>query len=441
MIMRLAAQSLRNRLLTSILTTFSIALSVALLLAVEQVRTGVRESFSSTICGTDLIVGTRVGRLQLVLFTVFGIGATPDNIDYETFERYQKHPAVDWAVPFSLGDSHRGFRVIATDAGYFEHMRFHQDRSIDFVAGQAPKGLYDAVIGYKVAKDLGYRVGTEIVVSHGISARPGISDHDEHPFTVTGVLDRTATPIDHAVYITLAGMEAIHGAQHADDPADGNTRGPDDAGEAEPRITSITAFFLGLRSPIDTMRLRREINTDEREPLLAIIPGVALSALWKGIDMTDSGLKAISAMVVLVGLIGMLVSLLGNPSRETARNGDSQSGWRTAEPGRASLALGGGGAHLFRAAGGSVYQLRSIGVCSAAPGKCVWPGSPDQTTFHPRVGLPGRGLVGRCSDGLGACAECIQARTLRWPEHSGLNTGEAARSEPRSGPFTYAFVG
>jgi len=311
MIMRLAAQSLRNRLLTSILTTFSIALSVALLLAVEQVRTGVRESFSSTICGTDLIVGTRVGRLQLVLFTVFGIGATPDNIDYETFERYQKHPAVDWAVPFSLGDSHRGFRVIATDAGYFEHMRFHQDRSIDFVAGQAPKGLYDAVIGYKVAKDLGYRVGTEIVVSHGISARPGISDHDEHPFTVTGVLDRTATPIDHAVYITLAGMEAIHGAQHADDPADGNTRGPDDAGEAEPRITSITAFFLGLRSPIDTMRLRREINTDEREPLLAIIPGVALSALWKGIDMTDSGLKAISAMVVLVGLIGMLVSLLG----------------------------------------------------------------------------------------------------------------------------------
>jgi putative ABC transport system permease protein len=206
------------------------------------------------------------------------------------------HPAVDWAVPFSLGDSHRGFRVVATDAGYFEHVRYHQNRSIDFVSGRPPEGLYEAVIGQKVARELGYQVGTQIVVTHGMSGQPGIMDHDEHPFTITGVLDRTATPIDHAVYITLAGMEAIHGLD-----AEGGT----------PPIESITAFFLGLNSPIDTMRLQREINSDRREPLLAIIPGVALSALWQGIDMTDSGLKAISGMVILVGLIGMLVSLLG----------------------------------------------------------------------------------------------------------------------------------
>lgn len=300
MILRLAVSSLRNRLLASVLTVFSIALSVALLLAVEQVRTGLREGFSNTISGTDLIVGTRVGRLQLVLFTVFGIGSTPENIDYETFKRYQNHPAVAWAVPFSLGDSHRGFRVVATDATYFEHVRYHQNRSIHFVSGRPPQGLYEAVIGHKIAKELGYQNGTKIVISHGMSAQPGILDHDEHPFTITGVLDRTATPIDHTVYITLAGMEAIHGGDVSNQ----------EAGGGEPPIASITAFFLGLNSPIDTMRLQREINSDRREPLLAIIPGVALSALWKGIDMTDSGLKAISGMVILVGLIGMLVSLL-----------------------------------------------------------------------------------------------------------------------------------
>ncbi len=311
MILRLAASSLRNRLLASVLTVFSIALSVALLLAVEQVRTGLRESFTNTVSGVDLIVGTRVGRLQLVLFTVFGIGSTPENVDYETFKRYQNHPAVDWAVPFSLGDSHRGYRVVATDATYFEQVRHHQNRSIHFVSGRPPKGLYEAVIGHKAARELGYQTGTKIVISHGLSAQPGILDHDEHPFTITGVLDRTATPIDHTVYITLTGMEAIHGGWSANASADVNNPPVEEVGGGEPPIASITAFFLGLNSPIDTMRLQREINSDKREPLLAIIPGVALSALWKGIDMTDSGLKAISGMVILVGLIGMLVSLLG----------------------------------------------------------------------------------------------------------------------------------
>ena len=296
MIIRLAASSLRNRLLASVLTVFAIALSVALLLAVEQVRTGVRESFSNTISGTDLIVGTRVGRIQLVLFTVFGIGSAPENVDYETFERYQNHPAVAWAVPFSLGDSHRGFRVVATEAAYFEHVKHHQNRSIQFIEGRTATGFYDAVVGHKVAEELGYQVGTQIVVSHGLSAKPGIMDHDQHPFTIVGVLDRTATPIDHTVYITLAGMEAIHGVEPMTEDI---------------QIESVTAFFVGLNSRLDTMRVQREINSDRSEPLLAIIPGVALSALWRGINMTDSGLKAISAMVILVGLTGMLVSLLG----------------------------------------------------------------------------------------------------------------------------------
>nr|WP_279382666.1 ABC transporter permease [Acanthopleuribacter pedis] len=281
------------------LTALSIALSVALLLAVEQVRTGLRDSFSNTINGTDLIVGTRVGDLQLVLFTVFGIGTTPDNIDYATFARYRDHRAVAWAVPFSLGDSHRGFRVVATDQSYFEHIRHHQNQPLRFASGQAPAGTFEAVVGHKVAETLGYHVGKRIILSHGLSAPVGLSDHGDHPFTVTGILERTATPIDQTVLITLTGMEAIHGGE----PPRAEEQGASPA-------SSLTAFFLGLHSRIDTMRLQREINTDRGEPLQAIIPGVALSALWRGINQTDAALKAIAAMVVLVGLTGMLVSLL-----------------------------------------------------------------------------------------------------------------------------------
>lgn len=319
MMIRLAVSSLRNRLLASVLTVFSIALSVALLLSVEQVRTGLRESFSNTISGTDLIVGTRVGKLQLVLFTVFGIGSAPENIDFETFERYRNHPAVSWAVPFSLGDSHRGFRVVATDESYFQHVKYHQSRSLRFAFGQSSMGLYDAIIGSKVAADLGYHLGTKVIVSHGMSGQSGIMDHNNHPFTITGVLARTGTPMDHTVYISLEGMEIIHSGltnpnstiqSGSEQLATEVSSMPGEGSGARP-VASITAFFLGLNSRLDIMRLQREINADRHEPLLAIIPGVALSALWRGIDMTDSGLKAISVMVILVGLTCMLVSLLG----------------------------------------------------------------------------------------------------------------------------------
>ncbi len=318
MIIRLSLSSLNSRRLATALTVLSLALSVALLLGVEQVRTGVRESFSNTISGTDLIVGTRVGQLQLILFTVFGIGSTPANISYDTLEKYREHPAVEWAVPFSLGDSHRGFRVVGTTEEYFEKYRYRRDRGIRLAEGTVPKRILDATVGHQVARELDYQVGQKIIITHGISGAPGISDHDDSPFTIVGILDRTATPIDRTVYITLEGMEAIH----EDGPPTLSTGPPPTAtavqepanpsveDRAGPPAESITAFFVGVKSRIDTLRLQREINTDESEPLQAIIPGVALAELWRGIDMADTALKAVVALVVLVGLLGMLISLL-----------------------------------------------------------------------------------------------------------------------------------
>ena len=108
LIARLALRSLRSRLLTTSLTVASIALSVTLLVGIEHVRAGVRESFAGTIRGVDLIVGARGGSLQVLLSAVFGIGSPAGSVKFATFERWQRHPAVKWAVPYSLGDSHRG---------------------------------------------------------------------------------------------------------------------------------------------------------------------------------------------------------------------------------------------------------------------------------------------------------------------------------------------
>ena len=94
-LLSLAAQSLRNRKLTTGLTIVSIALSVGLLLGVERVRTGARDSFTNTISQTDLIVGARGGAIQLLLYAVFHMGSATNNISYASYEKNPPAPSCE----------------------------------------------------------------------------------------------------------------------------------------------------------------------------------------------------------------------------------------------------------------------------------------------------------------------------------------------------------
>lgn len=209
LILRLAARSLRSRVLTTWLTVTSIALSVTLLVGIEHLRAGVRESFAGTISGTDLIVGARGGTLQVLLSTVFGIGNPAGSVSMKTFERWKAHPAVKWAVPYSLGDSHRGFRVVGTTEEFYQRYRFRKTGQIVFTSGRAATADDEVVIGFDVAEKLKYQLNSPVVVTHGL-VDIGTSNHETHPFHVVGILGRTFTPIDRSVYLTLEGLEAMH---------------------------------------------------------------------------------------------------------------------------------------------------------------------------------------------------------------------------------------
>src|SRR5262245_43687509 len=121
MIVSLAWKSLRNRRATAALTVASIALAVALLLAVERIREQTREGFASTVSGIDLIVGARTSPVHLLLFSVFRIGDATNNVRFDTYRTIAGWPEVAWTIPLSLGDSHRGYRVVGTTGDYFEH--------------------------------------------------------------------------------------------------------------------------------------------------------------------------------------------------------------------------------------------------------------------------------------------------------------------------------
>jgi putative ABC transport system permease protein len=310
LLLSLAYQSLKNRILATTLTVISIALSVALLIGVENVRVGARESFSNTISQTDLIVGARGGSLQLLLYTVFRMGSATNNISYETYQKLAKHPAVAWTIPYSLGDNHRGFRVVGTTEEFYKRYKFRRDRSIQFKEGRAPVDVFEVALGSDVAANLGYRLNEKVTITHGIGAARGILDHKDKPFTVVGILDRTATPVDRSLYIPLEGMTAVHiDWQEGAPPLPGTEVPASQIKKDDLKIEQITAFLLRCKTRIATLALQREINTYRDEPLQAIIPGVALSELWATIGYAEDALRVVTFFVLAVGLLGMLVSL------------------------------------------------------------------------------------------------------------------------------------
>jgi putative ABC transport system permease protein len=292
------------------LTISAIAISVALLLGVEKMRSAARDGFANTVSGVDLIVGARSGQLNLLLYSVFRVGDATANVSWESYQKIARHPDVAWTIPISLGDSHRGFRVMGTNGDYFKHYRFAGEREIRFASGKPFADLYDAVVGAEVAKQLGYKVGSKIIVAHGLG-NVSFAEHDDKPFTVVGVLERTGTPIDRTVHVSLEAITAIHvDWQSGMQALPGGQVGADEARAMDLTPQSITAFMVGMESKVMTFTMQRAINEYRQEPLLAIIPGVALSQLWNLVGIADTALMIVAAFVVLAGLLGMLTAIL-----------------------------------------------------------------------------------------------------------------------------------
>jgi putative ABC transport system permease protein len=308
-IVRLALQSLANRWLTALLTIFSIALSVMLLLGVEKVRTGARQSFADTISGTDLIVGARSGSLNLLLYSVFRIGNATNNITWKTYQDIAARPDIAWIIPISLGDSHHGFRVMGTTPDYFKLYHYRHGQPLEFSSGAPFSDLFDAVIGADVAAELGYKTGDKIIVAHGLGSVSFV-EHDDKPFRVSGVLAKTGTPVDRTVHVSLAAIEAIHVDWQSGARIPGQSVSAEEVRKMNLEPKAITAAFIGLKSKLAAFRLQRAINEYPEEPLSTILPGAALQELWGLVGTAETALSAVSGMVVVTALLGMVTMIL-----------------------------------------------------------------------------------------------------------------------------------
>ena len=327
MLWRLAWRSLANRRMTALLTVLAVAASVALLLGVEKVRSGARDSFADTISGTDLIVGARAGDVQLLLYAVFRIGNATANLTWESYQDIAARPEVAWIVPISLGDSHKGFRVLGTNNDYFAHYRHRRGQPLEFAAGGPFQDLFDTVVGADVAERLGYKIGDPIVVSHGIGD-VSFADHADKPFRIAGILAKTGTPVDRTVHISLEALEAIHVDWQGGARQPGPGISVDEVRRMELQPKAVTAAMIGLRSRLDSFKLQRFVNEYPEEALAAILPGVALQQLWGLVGVAETALGAVARHGRGDGPAGHGDHGAGDLERAAARDGDPALGRR-----------------------------------------------------------------------------------------------------------------
>ena len=349
-VLLVASRSLRYRLSGVLLTIASVALSVFVLLGVEHVRQEARTGFASTVSGVDLIVGARTGEINLLLLSIFRIGTATANVSWESVEQLEQQKNVVWTVPISLGDSHRSFRVIGTTEAFFTRYKYGAKQSIMFQQGQSFEAVAEVVLGARVATELGYQLGDSLVLSHGM-ADTSFSHHDQLPFSVSGILAATGTPIDNALFVGLEAIEAMHSdgesedhrghndhdehdehdehdghdehQEHEDHDAHEDHDGHEDhdahevhdehhAGHDHPPIGTVTAVLVGLNSPITTLQVKRWVDEFADEALLAILPGVALTQLWELVGNVEAILLGISILILVSSLLGLNAMLLAS---------------------------------------------------------------------------------------------------------------------------------
>lgn len=311
MLLKVALKSLLNRKATAILTVLSILVSGFVIFGVEHIRQEAKSSFSRTVSGTDLIVGARTGQLNLLLYSVFRIGNATNNISWESYQELADRPQVAWTIPLSLGDSHKGYRVLGTTQDYYEHFRFGRQQPLELAEGESQMDVFGAVLGAEVASKLGYEIGDPIVLAHG-TGKVSFSNHTDKPFKVIGILEATGTPVDQTVHVSLKGIEAIHIDWRNGVKMPGPGISAKAVAERDLTPKAVTAFMVGLNSKIATFGFQREVNDYRQEPLMAILPGVALSELWQMMGALENILMVISGLVLVASLLGMCTMLLAS---------------------------------------------------------------------------------------------------------------------------------
>ena len=285
----LVYRSLRQHLLSTLVTAASLALAAGLLMSVWVVKTQSHQAFTDTSTGFDAVLGARGSKLQLVLNAIFHLEASPGNLAWADYEQVKRHPAVKTAVPVAMGDNYYGWRIVGTIPELFSSVEVTPGRPSGFAQG----GIFDAsarqaVVGSFAAQKLGWKVGSTFQPFHGLAFNP--QHQHEEQYTVVGVLEPTNTPADRVIWIPIAGVQTMSGH--------------------DPRAaTDISAVLIQLRAATAGMMLDMMYNRQGNRLTFAYPASAIIADLFAKISWFDRILELVAYLVALVATGSVLASI------------------------------------------------------------------------------------------------------------------------------------
>lgn len=355
---KIAWRSIQQRALSSWLTALSMALGVALVVTVLVIMNTVEETFTRNAQGFDLIVGAKGGALQLVLNTVYHLSTPVENVPYDFYLQFKRGTptqvvdaagalggaagtvatprqprgrfasAVDLAIPYCLGDSYEGFRVVGTEPTLFE-IDYAPGRYYEFAEGRnfRSEKFFEAVIGARVARETNLKLGDKFNSTHGIGPEGHV--HKDTSFEVVGILEPTGTPNDRALFVNIEGFYLLDG--HAFDPEireTGNLTQPGlqeelsaylpQGGEVTPlpidkREVTAVLIRTDASNPIAAISLAKYINKNPTAQ--AVAPTRVIFQLFESIvGNLRALLLLLTCLIVVVAGIGIMVSIYNSMS-------------------------------------------------------------------------------------------------------------------------------
>jgi putative ABC transport system permease protein len=283
-------RSLRQHLLSTIVTVLSIGLAGGLLISIWVVKDQSQATFTQVNIGFDAVLGARGSKLQLVLNSIFHLEASPGNVSQADYQYIKHHPAVKLAIPIAVGDNLRGFRIVGTIPEFFTEVEYKSGKRFEIENGGRlfnPDGK-EAVLGSFAASRLGLKVGDTFHPFHGLAYNP--KEQHADIYTVVGVMAPSNTPADKVVWIPIHGLQTMSG--HDPNAA-----------------TDVSAVLIQLRSPTSGFLMDMMYNKQGNRLTFAYPIGAIIADLFSKISWFSQILALVAYLVAVVSAAGVLVGI------------------------------------------------------------------------------------------------------------------------------------
>ena len=191
-LIKLAWKNLIHNPLNLFLNLILLTLGIGLINFILLMNSQLKDKFEKNLGGVNMVVGAKGSPLQMILSSMYHIDSPTGNISIKEGKPFLRegHPLIDYSVPLSLGDNHKGYRIVGTDHSI---LKLYEAKLAE---GQLWNNLYDVTIGSRVAKELNLKLGAQFTSSHGFNHDEDLT-HDHGVLTVKGILEPTGLSLIH----------------------------------------------------------------------------------------------------------------------------------------------------------------------------------------------------------------------------------------------------